>query len=360
MSGVSDHDAPCMSCDSIVNSNSNALECDLCEGWAHTECIGVSPEAYNIHCSMEGLPWFCTSCKEVIKSLKSSVEKLTAENHALRIQVSELSELSRDVKELQGMVGRLNREVDFISKDTLNGSCTPTSTSPSPIPIHSNPFMDLSVEVTDPPPQDTRSPLTDGNASLGSPNTLSQHVIDSRKKRRNRGFAMAKVGRPDRNNPPKKSATHSEPVTSPKTHTVYLRAIPKEIKPSEIAKKLDGFGIKYQDLQQPEPNSKFVGKSKFVKLTITNDACNKLDRCLKRASIGWFVSIFPPRRPRMSLGRGNQSFLGCSQHSHTPPLSQPIIPPLHSRLNHFTPAPQIPALMSLKLPPLPPREKTFQ
>lgn len=85
-------DAPCGKCGQIVNSDSRALQCDICDHWLHTECAGVSVEAYKLHGKLEGFPWFCKTCVTSLGEMGKQVRKLRDDNLVLRTEISQLRE----------------------------------------------------------------------------------------------------------------------------------------------------------------------------------------------------------------------------------------------------------------------------
>ena len=106
----------CLSCSIAVSTKSKALCCDLCEGWAHIKCIGVSPEAHGLHSSMEGLPWFCPNCIAEVRSLKTAMSELTDDNKALLAQAKESEE---EIKNLQSQIAKLSEDIKFLTHDTV-------------------------------------------------------------------------------------------------------------------------------------------------------------------------------------------------------------------------------------------------
>ena len=95
------------------------------------EGVGISQQAYEIYSQFEGqLPWFCTSCLASLKSLHSSLDQLTLENHALKLELTQLRSLDGLVANLFHEVSRLSRDLAFITKPDLasvsmNPACNP-------------------------------------------------------------------------------------------------------------------------------------------------------------------------------------------------------------------------------------------
>ena len=95
--------------------------------------------------------------------------------------------------------------------------------------------------------------------------------------------------------------------------------------------KLQSLSVPHDHLSEPyltTPDS----KRNYLEIFLSVDDANKLDEGLKcDATLGWFVSIFAPKRP------------------HPVPLMSLNLPPVPSDHKDTRPVP----LISLKLPPLP-------
>jgi len=124
---------------------------DLCEGWAHIKCIGVSPEAHGFHSGMKGLPWFCPNCIAEVRSLKTAMSELTDDNKALFAQAKESEE---KIKSLQFLIAKLSEDIKFLTQGTVTPDTVsrPMEHQPHHIPVHQNPFEGLG---TDPLPSDS-------------------------------------------------------------------------------------------------------------------------------------------------------------------------------------------------------------
>jgi len=52
----------CLSCADIVHDEgSEAMQCDLCDQWAHIACVGVTKAAYKLAGRLKGFQWLCNS-----------------------------------------------------------------------------------------------------------------------------------------------------------------------------------------------------------------------------------------------------------------------------------------------------------
>ena len=104
-------DAPCFQCRDTVNDDSQAMCCDICDQWAHINCVNITEEAYELHQSMLGLPWMCSCCKFALKAHMKDMELLKAEN--LTLQVSELKETCNALNYLQVDLQKVKNDLTY-------------------------------------------------------------------------------------------------------------------------------------------------------------------------------------------------------------------------------------------------------
>ena len=303
----------------MVSGDSQALDCDLCGRWFHHTCINISKQAYKIYSQFEGqLPWFCTSCLASLKSLHSSLDKLTLENHALKLELAQLRSLDSLVTTLSHEVSRLSGDLAFLTRPDST-SLNPASTThacqlPQPITPHLNPFECLSDSNPD-------MPVVHGK---GNPDTDSSPT------------PLASTSKPRKS--PKRPQPQPTTVGPPKRNPsmqglkkFYIRAIPSHTSIQEVKCKLQSLSIPHDHLSEPHFTTPDP-KRKYFEILLNIDNANKLDKVLKGdTALTWFVSIFPPKRP------------------HPVPLMSLKLPPLPVGYANDCPIP----LMSLKLPPLP-------
>ena len=134
---------------------------------------------------------------------------------------------------------------------------------------------------------------------------------------------------------PRKATKKPQPQTAsnrnPPISKFYIRAVPRHTSIQEVKRKLQSLSVPHDHHSEPyltTPDS----KRKYLEIFLSVDDANKLDKGLKGdATLGWFVSIFAPKRP------------------HPVPLMSLKLPPVPSDHKDKCPVP----LMSLKLPPLP-------
>ena len=352
-----EEDAPCQVCSSMVVEDSKALCCDLCDGWIHSACLGITASTYSMLKKLKGCWWVCDGCSEQMKCLKTEIGALASDNQALRLRLEDLQDLPNQVKCLQEQVQGLARDLDFLMDngviDNMTHSLPP---SHSPIPVHPNPFATLGDPYSLPPSQ-LPTPLVQCKDSNG-PSTLhytnSEHNVQTTccppVESNPRPTCLPNpVPSPRRvHSHPSQNLQSPSPITSatPPQVIVYLRNVPKHLSIDQVQNRLssEGIGLNGCSITQPLQDSTFTGSRKFLKITCSSlEKCNSLDKAIKsRSHLPWFLSLHPPYRPNKSpkVPLAQTPFL----FPHPPPL----IPPLPTTNNN----PQIPPLMSLILPPL--------
>ena len=287
MSVMSD-DAPCANCGDIVNGESEALNCDLCGRWFHHTCIGISERAYKVYSEFEGqLPWFCSSCLANLKALHSCMDKLSLENHALKLEVAQLWTLGSVVANLSKEVNRLSSDLAFVTKPDsvyLNSASAPILHHiPQQIMPHSNPFeclLDTSTEE----PLDPGKGISEKNPSPTPPIPVSETRKTQNKEP------------PPQPHP----VTAKSPKLTPSAlhqKKFYIRGVSKQTDILEAEQMLQNFSIAHGDLSEPHLTASGPSR-KYFEIHLEIDDANKLDKALKSdTSLSWFVSVFPPKRP---------------------------------------------------------------
>ena len=53
---------PCMICLKAAKWGQKCLQCDLCNKWYHTNCLGMNSSLYQIYVANESLSWICHEC----------------------------------------------------------------------------------------------------------------------------------------------------------------------------------------------------------------------------------------------------------------------------------------------------------
>ena len=107
----------CRKCRKEVRTNSNALECEICDEWFHIECVGVKKEFYAALVkdgSLSNFSWYCDDCKRGTKKLFTGIQNLSKKYDCLH---GELSNLKHDVNSIEEEVGLIKTVCDAHSKE---------------------------------------------------------------------------------------------------------------------------------------------------------------------------------------------------------------------------------------------------
>ena len=256
-----------------------------------------------------------------VKSLHSCRDKLSLENHTLKLEVPQLRTLGSVVAYLSKEVNRLSNNLAFVTQPdsvSLNSASAPILHQvPQQIVPHSNPFeclLDTSTDESLDPGKG--SPENDPSPTPPTP------VSETRKTQ-------------NKHPPPWPHPVTAKPpkLTPPALHQkkFNIRGVPKQTDILEVKQMLQNLSIAHGGLS--EPHLTISGASrKYFEIPLEVDDANKLDKALKSdTSLSWFVSVFPPKRPQPV------------------PLMSLNVPPLAANYTNYCPVP----LMSLKLPPLP-------
>ena len=337
-------DAPCMCCAEVVNEYSQALQCDICNGWCHIGCAGVSATAYKTHQKMVGFQWLCKKC---LVDLRTSRD----ENAALREQISELqsfcTSLGHTVKELQLQLKEVQSMHDCSKPlDTMVPAISLVNGGSLPIPVHSNPFETLSLSMD----RDSREDILPKASPVDPPVLISaskaQHKVPNTTPTVLLNSSIQPTIVPSSDKP----SEHIPTTSGINLFTLYIRNVPRNISVQEAEQVLEQEGLDSTQisLSQLVPDSDFTGKRKFFKASLpTSEACRKLVVASKLQK--WTVKTSPPTKPRSHKPIQNWVSLQCPLPINHPFLGIPTPPhpppPLNLR--------PIPKLMSLKLPPLP-------
>ena len=312
---TSEEDAPCQVCSSMFVEGSKALCCDLCDGWIHSACLGITASTYSMLKKLKGCWWVCDGCSEQMKCLKAEIGALASDNQALRLRLEDLQDLPSQVKCLQEQVQGMARDLAFLMDngvpDNITHSLLP---SHSPIPLHPNPFATLA----DPHSLPSSQLPTPSEQCKDSTGLSTVHYTDSEHN------VQTISCPPVKSNPhptclpnpkPSPSPIHSHPsqniqsfqspnritsATSPQA-VAYLRNVPKHLSIDQVQNRLSSEGIDLNgcSITQPLQDSTFTGSRKFLKITCSNlERCNSLDKAIKtRSRLPWFLSLYPPQRP---------------------------------------------------------------
>ena len=99
----------CLSCVKSVDEGSQAIQCDVCNKWAHIECVGVTKQAYKLGGKLQGFQWFCPKCLLDWRSMKPyMVQDLASEVKVLQVEASKVPLLEQAISQLQSTVKELS------------------------------------------------------------------------------------------------------------------------------------------------------------------------------------------------------------------------------------------------------------
>ena len=146
-------------------------------------------------------------------------------------------------------------------------------------------------------------------------------------------------------------------ASSPKQGKVetFLHNVPSQLSTREVQTKLMKAGISLSGCEITSDLDSSSPPRAHVKLTFdTLDRCNALDKSLRLCpSLPWFLSLFPPRNPKpRHLNHVGPKKQAAQTLTRKTPFFQKGAKKEPPNPSQISPS-QIPALMSLKLPPLP-------
>ena len=111
---------PCAECDSEINENDRALQCDLCENWFCNQCLKIPKSTYEMITkskSTDGIMWFCCHCRISLPATKKLLQRLDNLE-------SKQASYEKTIKELQKNVdiSRQQNQVESVQSDNATGS----------------------------------------------------------------------------------------------------------------------------------------------------------------------------------------------------------------------------------------------
>ena len=345
----------CLSCDTSTDDGRHALQCDVCNRWAHINCVGVSLQAYKLGGKLEGFQWFCPKCLANWGLMQPSMLKLESELEGLKTEALKVPALEQTIVELQLTIKKLSSTLDFLTaSDGLAGT---TQSSPPHIPTSPNRFellktLDDNVEqqfcFPDSPNSQTQF-APDSIYSNGFPLTEHQIQLSSSSPASNPSPRYQPHGM----NP----CSQNSKASSPKQRKVetFLRNVPSQLSTREVQTKLVKAGISLSGCEITSDLDSSSPPRAHVKLTFdTLDRCNALDKSLRLCpSLPWFLSLFPPRNPKpRHLNHVGPKKQAAQTLTRKTPFFQKGAKKEPPNPSQISPS-QIPALMSLKLPPFP-------
>ena len=64
----------CGKCKKLVGEGQNGMGCDICDGWYHCGCIGMSKKDYDCYGAIKDAMWICKECKDHARNAKGKYE----------------------------------------------------------------------------------------------------------------------------------------------------------------------------------------------------------------------------------------------------------------------------------------------
>ena len=399
----SSDDAPCKSCRQMVCSTTMAMNCNWCHAWFHIECVEIDEDTYHILENMKGSIWLCECCEEAFGQIKLRVDKLAEENvelkarmrkelEALGDRVGELAEenaelkgMMKELEELPCVVQSLRSQVESLSKDLellLNGTDNSNTKNtkvcelnPAAPPLKLTNRFQILAQYDQP----TITPITESDTPLPSTyqtypvvtgmtaktDTPSPKGDTSYPRAANKAYPTASP-RPKTSPPPVASKIYPSlermdaAVSGPRQNQTnshipsapgkfFIRGVPMSTALETIQNKLISYGIPHDQVNTLTLPVSLISSAmrKYLEITLTTPMANKLHEALKtERSLGWFVSMLPPRPPKR--GTPNQPLYRVQHPSQAAPHQTP--PPSDRNTQFFRTNP-IPPLMSLNLGP---------
>ena len=65
----------CGRCGLMVKDQDLGLQCELCEGWWHANCEGISEEGFKV-LQLDNTHWYCLACNNSVGKILAAVNKL--------------------------------------------------------------------------------------------------------------------------------------------------------------------------------------------------------------------------------------------------------------------------------------------
>ena len=382
--------------------------CEGCEdafGEIHLRVDKLAEENVELKASItKGLEALGEKVEKLAKEnaeLKASgvrADQLAVENAELKAKMKELEELPGVVQSLQSHVESIEKELEFVLNDA--DSCStrvvktksaaptlkltnryeilaqfdqptiiPISESPTPLPptyqhhsgegIPNKPVAPSQKGSTSPPRVANLTNVT--NVNPPRPNTSSSIPTVSRI------YPSLEEMVPSVDEPRQILSDSGSLPPSSSFCKFFIRGIPMSTALETVQNKLASYGIPPEQVNTLTLPVSLTpsAKRKYLEVSLTTSMANKLHVALKTEEpLGWFISMLPPRQPRVgnprqAPPRATPPAMNCSQplsrNQHAQPGASPqptthIPSPPSNGMQVFQTA-SIPPLMSLNLGP---------
>ena len=99
--GTTDTDTICPDCQLVVDDQSKAIECEVCDRWYHTSCQNISNALYQVLICEEttNISWYCKSCNQGAKSSMKKICKLNERQERVENGLVMLTELHQNLND---------------------------------------------------------------------------------------------------------------------------------------------------------------------------------------------------------------------------------------------------------------------
>ena len=114
----SEKEAECSTCHEGVMSN--GVECEVCDCWFHSKCVGVAAGTFKALQQDKSLHWYCQGCSRGVvntwKKIQERQEQVEKEVAKLKVEVKELREGLVKIGKLETEVGKCKTECSDIDR----------------------------------------------------------------------------------------------------------------------------------------------------------------------------------------------------------------------------------------------------
>lgn len=105
----------CDRCESAVEEGQDGVCCEVCRGWFHAKCEGVSERRFEELQDSEEEPWWCKKCITLAMKNMEASRRLREEKEEWKV---EQQKYDAEVKELREQMGVLERENKLLKEET--------------------------------------------------------------------------------------------------------------------------------------------------------------------------------------------------------------------------------------------------
>ena len=98
---TTDNGELCPDCQLVVDDQSKAIECEVCDRWYHTSCQNMSDALYEVLICEEttNVSWFCKCCNQGAKSMMTKIYKLNERQERVENGLVMLTELHQNLND---------------------------------------------------------------------------------------------------------------------------------------------------------------------------------------------------------------------------------------------------------------------